>query len=115
MRLSKIVRSLLKTAVYVMDQTADQVDRASDRASDFADKASDFASNARESIYPTENHTLRNIVSFAAGIGVGVGMGILLAPASGADIRSSIGDKVQEIGSRVRHRGEAMATGSDLH
>lgn len=105
MRLSKLVRSALKTAVYIMDQTAEQVDRASERASEMAD-------NARNAIYPQQDHTLRNIVAFAAGIGVGVGAGLLLAPSSGSELRNSIGDKVQEISNRVRNRGESYATGT---
>lgn len=105
MKLSKLVRSALKTAVYIMDQTAEQVDRASERASEMAD-------SARSAIYPREDHTLRNIIAFAAGIGVGVGAGMLLAPSSGIELRSSIGDKVQEISNKVRSRGESFATGT---
>lgn len=112
MNLNKILKSVLKTAVYIMDNTADQVDRATSRASDFADRASDYASDAREMIYPPD-HTLRNVISFAAGIGVGVGVGILLAPTSGAELRGSISDKVQDIGNRVRNRGQAYVTGTD--
>lgn len=104
MKLNKLIRSALKTAVYIMDQTAEQVDRASERASEMAD-------NARNAIYPQQDHTLRNIVAFAAGIGVGVGAGMLLAPSSGTELRNSIGDKVQEISNRVRQRGE-YATGT---
>lgn len=105
MKLSKIVRSLLKTAVYVMDQTAEQVDRASERASELAD-------NARSAIYP-EDHTLRNFLSFAAGIGVGVGVGMLLAPSSGTELRNTIGDKVQDISNKMRGRGETYPTGTE--
>ena len=97
MKWNSILKSLLKTAVYVMDQTADQVDRASDRASQFAD-------DARTAIFPEEDHTLRNVLVFVAGVGVGVGAGLLLAPASGEDIRNSIGEKVQDISDRVRGR-----------
>jgi YtxH-like protein len=106
MRISKLVRSMLKTAVYIMDQTADRVDRATTRATEMVDDAHDM-------VYPP-NHTLRNVVSFAAGIGVGVGVGILMAPSSGAELRGSISDKVQDIGNRVRRRSEAVATGSDI-
>ena len=105
MKISKLVRSALKTAVYIMDQTAEQVDRASERASEMAD-------NARSAIYPQQDHTVRNIIAFAAGIGVGVGAGMLLAPSSGTELRNSIGDKVQEISNRVRNRGESYATGT---
>jgi hypothetical protein len=107
MKLNRLIKSILNTAVYIIDQTADQVDRVSDRASAMAD-------DAREVIAPREDHTLRNILSFAAGIGVGVGAGLLLAPASGADIRNSITDKVQDISNRVKRGGDAYATGSDV-
>ena len=105
MKLNKLVRSALKTAVYIMDQTAEQVDRASERASEMAD-------NARSAIYPREDHTLRNLVAFAAGMGVGVGAGLLLAPSSGTELRTSISDKVQEIGNKVRNRTESYSTGT---
>jgi hypothetical protein len=97
MRWNSVLKSLLKTAVYVMDQTAEQVDRASDRASQIAD-------DARTAIFPEEDHTLRNVLMFAAGVGVGVGAGLLLAPASGAEIRNSIGEKVQDISDKVKGR-----------
>jgi YtxH-like protein len=99
MKLSNVVKSILKTAVYIMDQTAEQVDRATDRASELAE-------DARQAIYPREDHTVRNMLAFAAGIGVGVGAGMLLAPSSGTELRSQISDKVQEISNKVRSRGE---------
>jgi hypothetical protein len=107
MKLNKILKSVLKTAVYIMDQTADSVDRASDRASGFAE-------NAKGMVYPETDHTLRNVISFAAGIGVGVGAALLLAPASGADLRNQISDKVQDISNRVKGKADAYATGTDL-
>jgi hypothetical protein len=106
MKLNKLIRSALKTAVYLMDQTAEQVDRASERASEMAD-------NARNAFYPREDHTLRNLMAFAAGVGVGIGAGMLLAPSSGTELRTSISDKVQEIGNKVRNRGEGYATGTN--
>jgi gas vesicle protein len=105
MKLSKLVRSALKTAVYIMDQTADTVDRASDRASE-------LAQDAKSAIYPRQDHTLRNLFAFAAGIGVGVGAGMLLAPSSGMELRNSITDKVQEISNRVRNR-DVYSTGTE--
>jgi YtxH-like protein len=97
MRWNGLLKSLLKAAVYIMDRTAEQVDRASDSASQIADRA-------ESAIYPEEDHTLRNILSFAAGVGLGVGAGILFAPASGAEIRSSIGDSVHDISDKVKGR-----------
>lgn len=107
MKLDRFVRSILKSVVYVMDEAADRVDRVSDRASE-------LAANTKSVIYPDEGSTFRNIMSFAAGVGVGVAAGMLLAPSSGEALRNSIGDKVQNISDRIRGRGEAYATGTDV-
>lgn len=107
MKIDRFMKSILKSIVYIMDETADRVDRVSDRASEFAE-------NTRSVIYPSEGQTVRNIVSFAAGIGVGVAAGLLLAPSSGAELRDTISDKVHTIGDKVRGRGEAYATGTDI-
>jgi len=105
MRLNKLLKSVLKTAVYLIDETADQMDRVSDRASSMVD-------NARDVIAP--DHTFRNVMSFLLGVGVGVGAGMLLAPSSGEELRSSISDKVQDIGGRMSGRAESFATGTDV-
>lgn len=105
--LNNILKSVLKTAVYFIEQSdrvagdmrdrvSDTFDSASDRVADLRDRAQDY--------YEGENHTLRNVLVFAAGVGVGVGAGLLLAPASGEELRGSIGDKVQDISDRVRDR-----------
>ena len=107
MKMNKLLKSVLKTVVYLLEQTesvaedmrdrvAEGVDRAGDRVSDLRDRAQDY--------YAGEDHTLRNVLTFAAGVGVGIGAAILLAPASGEEIRSQIGEKVQDIGDRVRDR-----------
>ena len=107
MKLDKFVKSILKSVVYVMDEASDRVDRVSDRASQFAD-------TTRSVIYPNEGRALRNLMSFAAGIGVGVAAGMLLAPSSGQELRESISDRVQSIGEKVRRRSEPYATGTDV-
>jgi gas vesicle protein len=108
MKLNNVVKSILKTAVYVMDQTADTVDRASDRAAE-------IAHDARSAIYSREeDHTLQNLFAFAAGVGVGVGAGILLAPSSGTELRNNIGGKVREISNKVRNKSaETFSTGTE--
>jgi len=118
--MNKFLKSLLKTALYLLDQSdrvaadmrervAEGVDRVSDRVSDLTDRAQDY--------YGYKDHTLRNVISFAAGVGVGIGAGMLLAPASGEEIRNSIGEKVQDVGARVRDRfsfeGRRAATGTE--
>jgi hypothetical protein len=108
MRWNSVLKSLLKTAVYVMDQSTEQAERVSERASQFAD-------DARSVIFP-EDHTLRNVLMFAAGIGVGVGAALLLAPSSGEELRNSIGEKVQDIRDKVKDRVSGQnfgATGTE--
>jgi len=107
MRLNKLVKSILKSVVYIMDEAADRVDRVSDRASQLAD-------DTRNAIYPEPDNTLRNVLSFAAGIGVGVTAGMLLAPTSGRELRDSISGKVQNISDKVIGRAESYATGTDV-
>jgi gas vesicle protein len=106
--MNDLVKSILKTAVYFLDQTnsftsnvkdrfSDTIDEASDRVSDLRDRASDLYGGH-------EDHTLRNILTFAAGVGVGIGAAMLFAPASGEEFREQIGEKVQDIGDRVRSK-----------
>jgi len=62
-----------------------------------------------------EDHTLRYVLTFAAGLGVGLGVGILSAPGSGTENRNSISEKVREVGNRIKtQRGVegSVATGS---
>jgi gas vesicle protein len=105
--MNNLIKSILKTAVYFLDQTDRIAGGVRDRVSDTYDRASDRVSDLREQAedyYGGEDHTMRNVLTFAAGVAIGVGAGMLLAPASGEEIRGSIGDKVQDIGGRVRSR-----------
>jgi gas vesicle protein len=110
--MNNLIRSILKTAVYFLDQTdrvaSDVRDRVSDSVDHAADRISDLRSQA-EDFYQGEDHTFRNVMTFVAGVGVGVGAAILFAPASGEEIRNSIGEKVQDIGDRVRERFSSEA------
>lgn len=115
--MNNLIRSILKTAVYFLDQTdrftsdvkdrvSEGVGRASNRISDLRDQAEDF--------YSGDDHTVRNVLTFAAGVGVGIGAALLFAPASGEELRGQIGDKVQDIGDRVRERFSARtSTGTE--
>jgi hypothetical protein len=107
MRLNNFLRSVLKTAIYVIDSTADSVDRVSDRATRMAD-------NARDVIHHDRNDTLHNVLAFTAGVGVGVAAGILLAPQSGAELRDSISGRVHDISDKVRGRSDTYATGTEI-
>jgi len=112
--MNKLLKSVLKTVVYLLEQTEDVADdvrhrvsqgydRVSDRVSDLRDQAADLGDRASD-LYEGEDHTLRNVLTFVAGVGVGIGAAILFAPASGEEIRSQIGEKVQSIGGKVRDR-----------
>jgi len=108
---SKVLKSALKTAVYFLDQTDRVASDVRDRVTDTVDRAADHVSDLRQQardIYQPD-HTLRNVLMFAAGVGVGIGAGMLLAPASGDEIRDAIGDKVHDIGDRVRDRFSAVS------
>lgn len=116
--MNDLLKSILKTAVYFLDQTGDYASNVRDRVADGLGSAADTASGLRDRVQgftTEEDHTLRNILTFAAGVGVGVGAAILFAPASGEEIRSQIGDKVQDISDRVRDRfsSEVRKTGTD--
>src|ERR1700746_2467669 len=101
---SKLLKSILKTAVYILDQTdrtaSDIRDRVSERVDRVSGRVSDLADQGRDVIYG-EDHTLRHILLFAAGLGVGVSAGILLAPSSGEELRTSMRERVEDIGDRV--------------
>lgn len=126
--MNKLLKSVLKTVVYLLDQTEDVAgdvrqrvnkgyDRVSDRVSDLRDQATDLGDRA-SNLYEGEDHTLSNILTFAAGVGVGIGAAILFAPASGEEIRSQISEKVQDIGGKVRDRFSSEprpATGTESY
>jgi hypothetical protein len=100
-----LVKSILKTAVYVMDQADGAADELRDRAQKVSAKvsntASDLADQGRNMIVGQDN-TMRNVLMFAAGVALGAGAGMLFAPAAGEDLRNSMRDKVEDIGDRVR-------------
>ena len=117
--INNLLKSILKTAVYFLDQTdrvaGDMRDRISDSLDSAAGQVSDLRDRAHD-LYEGENHTFRNVLTFVAGVGVGVGAAMLFAPASGEEIRSQIGEKVQDISGRVRDRFSSerkSATGTE--
>ncbi len=106
MNLRKFVRVALKTGLYLLEQsdkaTAGVRNRVKEEIEDLADRT-------REVVGASGDHTLRNAISLAAGVGLGVAVGILCAPASGQETRSAISEKVQDAGARVRERFSPQA------
>jgi hypothetical protein len=99
---------LLGTGVYLIDslrdRLADGVEDISDRARDTYSEASKRVSRASNVIRGEDHHHLSAAAALLIGVGVGVGVGMLLAPASGEETRSTISNKVQEFGDRVRDK-----------
>jgi gas vesicle protein len=117
--MNNLIRAVLKTAVYFLDQTDRVTGTVRDRVSDSMDRAADKVSDLRdqaEDLYEGPSHPIRNVLIFAAGVGVGIGTAMLFAPASGEEIREQIGQRVQNIGERVKSRfssGSGNATGTE--
>jgi hypothetical protein len=115
--MNNLIRSALKTAVYFLDQTNSFTSDVRDRVADGVDRAAGRVADLREQaedLYSHDDHTVRNVLTFVAGVGVGVGAALLFAPASGEEIRGQIGDKVHDIGERVRERFSARTpTGTE--
>ncbi len=117
--INNLLKSILKTAVYFLDQSDRVASDVRDRISDSLDSAGDRVSDLRDraqDLYEGDSHTFRNVMTFVAGVGVGVGAALLFAPASGEEIRGQIGEKVQDISDRVRDRFSSetkSATGTE--
>jgi gas vesicle protein len=110
---NKLVKSLLRITLNILDQSdraaTDIRDRVKDRLDTLSDRVEDLTDRTRQAITSQPNNTLRYGLSFAAGVGVGVGVGMLLAPARGQDTRHSIAGKVQDAGTRVREHFSGVA------
>jgi hypothetical protein len=99
---------LLGTSVYLLDslrnRMSEGIDDLSDRARDTYSEASRRAGRAVEVVRGEDHSGMNAAAALLIGVGVGVGVGMLLAPASGQETRSSISNKVQEFGDRVRDK-----------
>ncbi len=99
---------LLGTSVYLLDSLRGRlnegIDDLSDRARDTYSEASRRAGRAVEVVRGEDHGGINTVAALLIGVGVGVGVGLLLAPASGEETRSSISNKVQEFGDKVRDR-----------
>lgn len=99
---------LLGTGVYLLDslreRAGNSVEDLRDRARDVYDEASRRASRASDVIRGEDHRGMSTAAALLIGVGIGVGVGMLLAPASGEETRSTLTNKVQEFGDRVRDR-----------
>ena len=99
---------LLGTSVYLLDtlrsRLSEGIEDISDRARDTYSEASKRAGRAVEVVRGEDHSGINTAAALLIGVGVGVGVGMLLAPASGEETRSSISNKVQEFGDRMRDK-----------
>jgi YtxH-like protein len=99
---------LLGTGVYLIDslrgRLAEGFEDVSDRARDTYSEASRRVSRASDVMRGEDHRGISPAAALLLGIGVGVGVGMLLAPASGEETRSTISNKVQEFGDRMRDK-----------
>jgi hypothetical protein len=124
--MNKILKILLGTGLYLLEQSDSATKTVRDRAAgplgDLRDAAqekyevaAERMARASRAIRGEDSDLLRNTLLFTAGIGVGVGVGLLLAPASGDETRSLIAGRVHEVGDKVRKQfssERAAATGT---
>ncbi|HET7206239.1 MAG TPA: hypothetical protein VFI95_06630 [Terriglobales bacterium] len=101
-----LLKALLGTGLYMLDplreRLADRINdvtsKAQDTYDDAVDRVSDISDRLRGRSGPSR------LTWMLLGVGIGVGVGMLLAPVSGEEARSTLSDKVQDIGGRVRER-----------
>ena len=99
--MNRLLKTLLRTGVYFLDQVDDATSavrgRVRDRVEGLADRAAQITRGR-------EDHTLSYAISFAAGVGLGIGAGILFAPASGEKTRDVLSERLQNFGESVKER-----------
>ena len=94
----RLLKSILRTGLDVLDE--------SDRwTRPVRGQIRDTADLVRRRVRG-EDHTLRSVLFFAAGVGVGLGVGLLTAPASGVENRNTISAKVKDVSGRMRNKAE---------
>ena len=98
------------------ERLPDNLDDIKDRVRDTYGTASDRVGRASGVLRgKKDSHILGNVGALLIGVGVGVGVGLLIAPASGDDMRAKLTEKVSEFGDKVReHAGKkpSSATGT---
>jgi hypothetical protein len=111
-----LLKALLGAGLYLLDpvrdRLSDRFDDLSGKAKDGIDTATERMSRAGRAIRGEDSGGLGTAGALLIGIGIGVGVGLLFAPASGEETRSSLADRVQDLGDRVRSRVSSESEGA---
>ncbi|HZR57132.1 MAG TPA: YtxH domain-containing protein [Terriglobales bacterium] len=114
-----LLNVLLGTGLYLLDSmrerladnvedfrgtAKDQFKDIKGRAKDTYETASERVSRAADVLRGEDHSGLSTAAAVLIGVGIGVGVGILLAPASGEEIRSNIADKVRSFSEDAQER-----------
>ena len=91
--MNRILKSLLRAGVDLLEQPP------------VRDNIRETAADLLRRRIRGKDHTLRYVLTFAAGVGVGIGVSMLTAP--GAQSRSTIAGKVQDVGNRIKTQSAA--------
>jgi gas vesicle protein len=95
------------------DKTASKYEDLSDTVASKYEDAVDRLENAADAIRG-KDHWPSRVTGFLLGVGVGAGLGILLAPASGSEIRESVRDAAADVTNRIRRSVTRMpSTGTE--
>ncbi len=112
--MNKLLKVLLGTGLYLLDQsdraTKDVRARAADRMDDLREAAQDKYETASDRVAraasalceDNDSHAIRNSLGFIAGLGIGAAVALLFAPATGDETRAVLSDRAQEFGNNVR-------------
>jgi hypothetical protein len=100
---------LLDTGLYLLDdlreRLPDNMDDIKGRARETYETATDRLGRATNALRGKEDsQTFGKVGVLLIGVGIGVGVGLLIAPASGGEIRADITDKVSDFGDKVGER-----------
>jgi gas vesicle protein len=101
-----------KVRAAINNQIKDRVENLTDRVSEKFDDVSDTVAGKYEEAADRleaaadalqgKTSWVSPVTGFLLGVGIGAGLGILLAPASGSEIRESVRDKAADVTNRFR-------------
>src|SRR5580692_5233551 len=112
-----VLGALLSTGLYLLDnlreRMPDNIDDIKAGAREKYQTASDRLGRAAAALRGKEDsQMLGNVGALLLGVGIGVGVGLLIAPASGAETRADIANKVSPFGEKISDRKPQGATGT---